>query len=188
MLTLAPLNGLLPQGNQNGYSAVLPLPARKDNDAYFFKKAFRVLIIYLIWVEWSVRAAGLACPPLKKPCRNKSVSSFSVKHRSTYFLVSSALGRLPPFKTTGSIACPHPVNTGIPCLSELYLLSPESLGHQLSNASGGFSRFTGVILPSAGLWSSLPSCQPQSYLNTPVHPGTNITQSTPLSSTVFFFF
>ena len=130
-----------------------------------------------------MRGAGLACPPLKKPCRNKSVSSFSVKHRNTYFLVSSALGLLPPFKTTGSIPCPHPVNTCIPFPSELYLLSPESLG-----TSGGISYFVGVILPSAALWSSLPSRQPQSYLNTPVHPGTNVTQSTPLSSIAFFFF
>lgn len=124
MTTLAPLNWLFPQRNPNGYSAVLP---PKNNDAYFFKKAFRVLIIYLIWMEWSVRVAGLARTPFKKPCRNKSVSSFSVKHRSTYFLVFSALGLLPPFKTT-SIPFPHPVNTCIPCLSELYLLPPESLG------------------------------------------------------------
>lgn len=125
MMTLAPLNWLLLQRNQNGYSAVLP---PKNNDAYFFKKAFRISIIYLIWMEWSVRVAGLARPPFKKPCRIKSVSSFSVKHRSTYFLVFSALGLLPPFKKTGSIPFPHSVNTCIPCLSELYLLSPEILG------------------------------------------------------------
>ena len=59
--------------------------------------------------------------------------------------------------------------------------------HQLSNSSGGFSHFMGVILPTAFLWSSLPAPQLQSYLNTPVHPGTNITQSIPLSSIAFFF-